>query len=180
MIHPETFLQRNKKGLGLFASRDFKRGEILWIIDDLDVKIPLHVFDDFDNKQRSKLNIYSYLDFERRVIIPWDEGKYINHDCEPNSTGLLQFDNISIALCDIKAGEEIVEDYTSYYGHFETFNCKCGSHNCRRKISSDKAYDAKLRIDLFEISDTIKSMDQYLLTINSKENKEFLKTLSIS
>ncbi|MFM6293008.1 MAG: SET domain-containing protein, partial [Dolichospermum sp.] len=135
MIHPDTFVSSTQKGMGLFARRDFQRGEVLWIIDDHDVKIPLEDYMALDEQQKQKLNIYSYLDFFHRVIIPWDEGKYVNHDCEPNSTGLIQYDNISIALREIKAGEEIVEDYSCYFGHFETFKCMCGSYNCRQLIS---------------------------------------------
>lgn len=177
MIHPDTFIQSNHKGLGLFARRDFKRGEILWIIDDHDIKISLDTYQTIDEKQRQKLNIYSYMDFQYRVIIPWDEGKYVNHDCEPNSTGLVQFDNLSIALKDIKAGEEIVEDYGCYFGHFETFNCRCHSPRCRGKVSSKQIYQPDLRIDLAEIAPLVRSLDQYLLKIETKENIEFLKIL---
>jgi SET domain-containing protein len=178
MIHPETFVQRTHKGLGLFAGRDFKRGEILWIVDDHDIKIPLETYEALDEQQRQKLNIYSYMDVRHRVIVPWDEGKYVNHDCEPNSTGLSEFDNISIALRDIEAGEEIVEDYRCYFGHFETFQCQCGSTSCRGQISSDQPYEADLRIGLQEIADTIKSHDQCLLNVEAQETKEFLQILS--
>ena len=178
MIHPDTFVQSNHKGLGLFARRDFKRGEILWIIDDHDIKVTLHDYEALDIHQRQKLNIYSYMDFQYRVIIPWDEGKYVNHDCEPNSTGLIQFDNLSIAMRDIKAGEEIVEDYSCYFGHFETFDCRCSSSRCRGEISSKHAYQVDLRIDLTEIAPVIRSLDQYLLKINTKENIDFLRILA--
>lgn len=178
MIHPETFVKQTHKGLGLFAGRDFKRGEILWIVDDHDIKIPLEAYESLDEQQRQKLNIYSYMDFQHRVIVPWDEGKYVNHDCEPNSTGLAEFDNISIAMRDIEAGEEIVEDYGCYFGHFETFQCHCGSQSCRGQISSDQPYNANLRINLQDIVDIIKSHVQYLLNIKTQENEEFIKILS--
>ncbi|MFD2574333.1 hypothetical protein ACFSUS_27105 [Spirosoma soli] len=41
MIHSDTYIASIPKGLGLFAKRHFKRGEILWIADNIDVKIPL-------------------------------------------------------------------------------------------------------------------------------------------
>lgn len=178
MIHPDIFVYPTSKGMGLFSRRNFQRGEILWIIDDYDVKISLEDYLDLDSHQREKLNIYSYIDSSHQVIVPWDEGKYVNHDCEPNSTGLIQYDNISIALGDIKAGDEIVEDYSSYFGHFETFNCLCGSSGCRKVISSDQDYRADLRLDLSEVADLIKSLEQPLLKIFSKENSHFLEILS--
>lgn len=178
MIHPDTYVKNTHKGLGLFTKRPFKRGEILWIIDDVDVKIPLAEYQNFDPLLKKKLNIYSYLDYGNRAIVPWDEGKYVNHSCAPNSTGLLQFDNISIALRDIAAEEEIVEDYNSYFGHFETFECKCGSPNCRGIVSQEKAYSPDLRLSLAEMAHIIWSLPQPLLAIESDENIEFLEILN--
>jgi hypothetical protein len=177
MIHPDTFVSPTSKGMGLFANRNFQRGEILWIIDDNDIKISLADYLAFDEIQRQKLNIYSYIDFYHRVIIPWDEGKYINHGCEPNLTGVIQYDNISVALKDIKKGEEIVEDYSYYFGHFETFECLCGSYQCRKIISSEQGYRADLRLDLKEAASLINSLEQPLLKIKTKENGKFLEIL---
>lgn len=177
MIHPDTYVQNTPKGLGLFAKRRFQRGEILWIIDDIDLKMPLLTHQALDPIQQQKLNIYCYLDYQNRVIVPWDEGKYVNHSCDPNSTGLLEYDNISIALRDIEAGEEIVEDYYCYYGHFETFACKCGAANCRGTIEQLDSYRPELRLRLEDVVPTIHSVPQPLLAIQSAENTSFQKLL---
>jgi hypothetical protein len=174
MIHPDTYVKRTSKGLGLFAKRRFDRGEILWIIDDIDAKISLSQYLALDALQQQKLNIYSYLDTQNRVIIPWDEGKYVNHSCAPNSTGLLEFDNISVALRPIEADEEIVEDYYSYYGHFETFTCQCGAPSCRKIVTQDHTYRANLRLTLTDIAPVLLGRPQPLLTIQSSENNAFL------
>ena len=173
MIHPDTYIAKTTKGIGVFAKRKFKKGEILWITDDIDVKIPLSVYEHLDHFQKSKLDIYSYEDYDKRVIIPWDEGKYVNHSCAPNSTSLLQYDNISIALCDIEKDEEIVEDYYSYFAHFESFICNCGSPNCRKFIKLDDTYDADLRLDLEDVAGLILSQPQCLLEITAKEVNNF-------
>lgn len=178
MVHPDTFVQPTGKGLGLFTKRHFKRGEILWIADDFDLKIPVQEYLSIDEKQLRILNVYSYLDYRNRVIVPWDAGKYVNHSCAPNSTGLLEFDNVSIALRDIHAGEEIVEDYCCYYGHFETFTCLCGSPNCRGVIGNDDSYDPELRLHLEDLAPLMLSIDQHLLHIKSAENTDFLEILS--
>jgi uncharacterized protein len=173
VIHPDTYISKTPKGMGVFAKRKFNRGEILWIADDFDVKIPLQTYEKLDMIQKAKFNIYSYLDYDKRVIVPWDEGKYVNHSCAPNSTGVLQYDNISVALHDIEKDEEIVEDYYSYYGHFETFTCHCGAPNCRHQIKRDETYDADLRLNLEDVAGLILGQPQYLLDVESKENKTF-------
>lgn len=178
MVHPDTFVQPTKKGLGLFAQRRFQRGEILWIADDFDLKIPLKDYLRIEEKQLSVLNRYSYLDYQNRVIVPWDAGKYVNHSCAPNSTGLLEFDNVSIALREILAGEEIVEDYCCYFGHFETFTCLCGAPNCRGVVGNVNSYDSSLRLGLKDIENDIHVFDQYLMGIQSDENAEFMKVLA--
>lgn len=177
MIHPDTYVKDTPKGLGLFAKRPFRRGEILWIIDDVDARIPLAEYEALSDFQRNKINIYCYLDYLNRVIVPWDEGKYVNHSCDPNSTGLLEFDNLSIALRDIAQDEEIVEDYYCYYGHFETFTCRCGSSNCRNLIAQEASFDPGLRIPLEEIAPLILSLPQPLLAVVSVENRALFERL---
>ena len=177
MIHPDTRVKNTPKGLGIFAGRKFFKGEIFWIADDIDEKLPLSEYMALDPIQQKKLNIYSYLDNRRRVIIPWDEGKYVNHSCDPNSTALIQYDNISIALRDIEKDEEIVEDYYSYFGHFESFTCKCGAPNCRGRVEQADSFRSALRLDMQDVSELILSVQQPLLEIHAKEIKEFIALL---
>ncbi len=177
MIHPDTYLKSTPKGLGLFAKRRFERGAILWIADDIDAKLPLVDYLSLDELQRQKLNVYSYLDYQNRVIIPWDEGKYVNHSCVPNSTGILEFDNISIALRTIGPDEEIVEDYSCYFGHFESFECRCGAANCRGLIAQADSYRADLRLRLADIQAALLNQPQPLLRIQSSENDAFFDKL---
>ena len=177
MIHPDTYVSNTSKGFGLFANRRFRRGEILWIADDIDAKIPLRHYLALDPMQRRKLDIYSYLDSKSRVIIPWDEGKYVNHSCAPNSTGLLEFDNISIALRTIEPDEEIVEDYCGYYGHFETFACRCGAPSCRGIVAQENTYRSDLRLSFADMAPLILGQPQVLLAIQSSENDELMSIL---
>jgi SET domain-containing protein len=165
------------KGLGLFAKRKFNKGEILWIIDDNDVKIPLTDYYQMEPELRKKLDIYSYMDDNFRVIIPWDNSKYVNHSCAPNSTGLSNFDNLSIALRDIEEGEEIVENYSAYFGHFESFQCACKHPNCVGTVSSTQEFNPDLRLDFDENRDLINAHEQYLLSVKTSENEEILQLL---
>lgn len=177
MTHPDTYVKTTPKGLGLFARKAFKKGEILWIVDDFDLKIPLAHYLQIEEKQRKVMDIYSYLDNKNRAIVPWDGGKYVNHSCAPNSTSILQYDNLSIAMRAIQPDEEIVEDYYCYYGHFEDFRCLCGAPNCRGYIRQNDSYDPGLRFSLDEIAGDIFSLPQPLLQIQARENREFLAML---
>jgi uncharacterized protein len=178
LIHPDTQVKQTHKGLGVFATRKFFRGEILWIADDLDVLIPVDEYLRIDGIFRRKLDRYSYLNSENHAVIAWDEGKFVNHSCSPNSTGILQFDNISVALRDIEKGEEMVEDYYSYYGHFETFECRCGAPNCRKMITHDNTYTPTLRLDLVDIADVIVTHNPVLLQVPSSYQKEILRQIN--
>lgn len=177
MIHPHTCVKPTPKGLGIFAKRPFRRGEILWIADDFNVKIPLAEYERLNRFERKKLDVYSYLDSRGRVVVAWDEGKYVNHACAPNSTGLLEFDNISIALRDIAADEEIVEDYYSYFGHFESFRCQCGAPDCRGEIREDNSYEPTLRLSIHDVAPLLRSLPQLLLQVESEENHELMELL---
>lgn len=161
----------------MFAKRKFLRGEILWITDNFDLKIPLKKYQMIEERQRNILNIYSYMDNKSRVIVPWDEGKYVNHSCSPNATCLLEFDNITVAIKEIDPGEEIVEDYRSYFGHFETFDCNCGSSSCKKKVDCSDSYDPNLRISLFDIVHEIVKHSQPLLSYHTADILTLIKML---
>ncbi len=177
MLHPDTYLKMTPKGLGLFAKRRFERGAILWIEDDVDSKFPLSDYLAMDELQQQKLNTYSFLDYQNQVFIHWDEAKYINHSCAANSTGLLEFHNISIATRTIEPDEEITENYHCYFGHFESFTCTCGAPDCQGTVTQVDSYRADLRLRLADIQDSLRCQPQPLLAITSIEKDAFLALL---
>jgi hypothetical protein len=178
LIHPDTTIRPTSKGHGVFTKRKFLRGEILWIADDYDVLIPVEEYLALEPFTRKKMDRYSYLNSDNQAVIAWDEGKYVNHSCNPNSTGILQFDNISVALRDIEEGEEMVEDYYSYYGHFETFTCKCGAPNCRGVVSHENSYTPSLRLDLKDVAETMLERKPVLLEVRSRYQEEIQRQLN--
>lgn len=83
-----------------------------------------------------------------KLIMQWDEdlysvedrgtgkGYYINHSCEPN-TWMNDAHTIA-ALKNIEKGEEITIDYAVLNNgdnYLSKWECKCGSPNCRKKIT---------------------------------------------
>lgn len=121
-----------KKGRGIFANRDFKKGEL--ILNIIHKKI-------ISYKQADKLSNYynnhmSYVGNNKYAIM-YSPEKYVNHSCDPNA----YFKHINtknekiIAMKPIKKGKEIVVDYTIDANDNWWMHCKCGSKNCRGLVT---------------------------------------------
>jgi hypothetical protein len=130
-----------KKGQGLFATKDIKKGEI--VIDSKDAKKQKTYSATEIIKNYSDNNHVSYVG-RGRYIVDTEPGSYMNHACNPN----IVIKNYSmkkcdyIALRDINPGEELTHDYgvsalESFGKTIWVLDCKCGSKNCRKKIPSD-------------------------------------------
>lgn len=68
---------------------------------------------------------------------------YINHSCNPNVG--MRGDIVSVAMKDIKEGEELVIDYGMAYGHTYSMECNCGSEKCRKVITGNDYLLADIR-----------------------------------
>lgn len=139
MIHPDTEVRFISPyvGYGVFATAAIAKGTILYVKDQLEIEIqpndpllrhPLY---------REVIAKYSYAEPSGVRVISWDQAKFVNHSCNPNSlsTGY----GFEIAIRDIAAGEEITDDYGVFMGG-EQMPCCCGQITCR-KVVSEKDYD---------------------------------------
>ena len=110
-------------GKGVFANRDFKKGEIVlkWDLsnkiekDDM-AKLPANV----------RKNVYF---FKGKCIIPSSPGKYLNHSCDANTFAKNSYD---MAKRDIEKGEEITIDMSHETIVGLNMKCECGSKNCKK------------------------------------------------
>lgn len=130
-----------KKGKGLFANRDFKKGEKIMHVDLTRLKSFTKKEMDKNPKLQSEHCDYVGND---RYVISFHPYSYINHSCNPNI--LVKHKTIAIsdffALKNIKKGEEITVDYgvnaMDQFGKTRwIMKCHCGSKNCRKKIPGD-------------------------------------------
>jgi len=114
------------EGKGVFANRDFKKGDIVikWNIDTI----------------LTKEEVENLPENEKRYVFPLDDkfllqqppARYVNHSCDPNTK--VVDDSSDVAVRDIKKGEEITSDYSDSFVPGEIMKCNCGSKNCKDLI----------------------------------------------
>ncbi|OGG41102.1 hypothetical protein A2118_01470 [Candidatus Kaiserbacteria bacterium GWA2_50_9] len=113
---------RANAGLGLFATRSFKKGER--IIEYIGRTLPTA-------EQYSSRSKYLFEVNKRKTIdgaIRSNIARYINHSCKPNCEPEIERGHIFIdAIKNIKVGEEFVYDYGEEYfnEHIRPYGCRC-------------------------------------------------------
>lgn len=128
----DVFVRKSKiHGKGVFADRDFARGEVIlrWrpkILKKSDV-----------NKLSTKQKHYIYQVSGDKYFLMQPPEKYINHSCDANTRVK---NNSDVAIRAIKKGEEITSNYIKE-GSFSSFTCKCGSKKCKGVIEIKSKLD---------------------------------------
>ena len=122
----------DKRGRGLYATRNIKEGErIIDYIGKIITKKQTEESEKFDNSKPIYLfNLNKKYDLDGDVS--WNTARLINHscsnNCDYNGIGLKLW---VVAIKDIKKGEEITADYGFGYDEdYKQFPCKCRSKNC--------------------------------------------------
>lgn len=126
-MEADIIIKKSKiEGMGVFANRDFKRGEIVikWNTDTfLSKKEAGHI------PEREKRYIYP---IGNRFLLQQPPARYVNHSCNPNTK--VVDDASDVAIKDIRKGEEITSDYSLSFAPDEKMECNCGSRNCKGMI----------------------------------------------
>jgi len=128
-------------GFGIYASRNIKRGEIIFQGEGRSQRLITRRFveNNWNDNDKETFRRYAY-PVSKEIFLLWDDNPAEwapqNHCCNPN-TGYLGL-NV-IALNDISNGEELTLDYTSFLDeNMEPFHCGCGSKDCRGLIKGIK------------------------------------------
>ena len=112
-------------GRGVFAARNFKKGEV--VLDWRDSPV-------LTSEQLTKLpedeKKFVYYGYEKPILVN-PPARFVNHSCSPNT---FIKDYRGIAKKDIKKGEEITEDYSLEHNPNFKLKCNCGSKNCKSII----------------------------------------------
>ncbi len=131
------------EGLGVFATAQIKKGEIICFMlgEEMTVEKVMEMYDSGEEREGDPFQIdsRSYINLEKPYV-------YINHCCEPNAG--IRGKNELIALQDIEKGEEITYDYSTTEASDDEFwgddyeawsmECFCGSEICRGLIEEFK------------------------------------------
>jgi hypothetical protein len=143
----QTFVKMTENGRGVFASRDFARGDIVLETNGKGL----------NHQTEHSLQIGWGIHLEPDAPI-----RLMNHSCEPsagvktNARGLPDF----YAFRDIRAGEEITFDYAmTEYTHYPrddeslefNLSCYCGNDTCRGRLGyySELPDEIKLKYEGF-------------------------------
>ncbi len=116
-------VKRSSAGLGLFANREFKKGE--QIIEYTGETVTEEEANRRGGKYLFELNDNWTIDGKGRS----NTARYINHSCKPNAYPELTEDEKQVfifAKRTIKPGEEITYNYGKFY-----FNMEIKPHGCR-------------------------------------------------
>ncbi len=137
------FVDKSKNGKGIFTATPIKKDKTIFEIKG---KI-IHYTKTFKTKGAYVNNTFRFND-EHYLSPQGQIGDYLNHSCAPNSKVVKKRQKLYIvALKDIKPNKEILIDYSTILANDDiwTMKCKCGSKNCRGKITNISKLPIKLR-----------------------------------
>ena len=120
---------RSSAGLGLFATRPFKKGER--IIEYFGREISKEEEYTSKSKYLFEVNSRKTIDGTTRENC----ARYINHSCKPNCEPNIVKSHVWIdAIKSIKTGEELSYDYGEEYvkEHIKPYGCRCASCGAKR------------------------------------------------
>lgn len=117
-------------GKGLFALRDIKKGEIVFIIKGKKVQFLI------DSKEKAKIAGLNWVGIgKNKWIDPINHCVYFNHSCDANSA--IKGKVTVFATKNIKKDEEVTFDYSLNEADiFWNFKCNCGFKDCRKIVKS--------------------------------------------
>lgn len=125
------------KGMGVFAAKTFRCGEIISIDDDNDYYNNVLSYEQIIN-QGYDVHYHAFqVDHDAYVLPVGSVDDFMNHSCEPNCGIRLNSQGyLNIALRDIAVGEEICYDYSTYMnGPYQSMPCACNAASCRGAIA---------------------------------------------
>lgn len=118
----DVAVKRSSAGLGLFAGRDFAKGET--VIEYVGHRVPAS--EEMTGDNRYLFSVSSRWDIDGRPR--WNTARYVNHSCRPNCEAVNRRGRIFIVTRrKVRAGEEFSYDYgKAYFDEFIRPNgCRC-------------------------------------------------------
>lgn len=128
-------LKDTKNGRGVFASKDFKKGEIIFKFYG-----DFFTYDELPAPYSKVEDRYVQIGENLYLGPSGDVDDFFNHSCDPNSGLKINGKEVFlVAIKDIKKGDEICWDYSTTMDEDDwEMNCNCGSKSCRGRIRDFK------------------------------------------
>ncbi|MER2154194.1 MAG: SET domain-containing protein [Solibacillus sp.] len=136
MMHPDTEIQfvSEQVGVGVFATKLIPKGTIVWIKDELDLRLTEEFIESLGELQKADVYKYAYLESDGIYVLHWDHAKYMNHSFNPNCVDTAY--NFQMAVRDIQPGEQLTCDYGTL-GDDEEFECIPEEGTSRTKVTAN-------------------------------------------
>ena len=123
MLLIKTVVKASKiHGKGLFADQNIKKGRSVWTFNpSIDKKFPMKMVLKLPKAEQKSIKYYSYLNFRNEYVLCGDAAKYMNSSDNPNTTDIVTLldkflgnEGVTVALQDIRKGEEITSRYLRF------------------------------------------------------------------
>jgi len=107
-----------RMGLGLFAAEFIPKGSVVWkFVEGVDIKVSINTVKQMSKAQQEYFDKYAWIE-EDYYFSSCDLTNFINHSYNPN---LDNTTDITIALSDIKLGEELFTNYQEFDSEFDKY-----------------------------------------------------------
>ncbi len=139
-LNPKIFVKNTsngKRGLGLFTKKSIRKGEL---ICDLRGEVKKYTKEKV-KKLPKRLRNWCYEIDDAHELCPKDFQNpaplwFVNHSCDPSIASLPDVYK-SKAIRNIKPGNELTYDYSTFDSGSWKLKCLCGSKRCRKVIRGD-------------------------------------------
>lgn len=124
MLRIETEVKTSSRpelGLGLFTLQDIREGDVIWRFDPgVDVKMSITHAKTLSEPQCNYINKYAWRQ-DSLLYLSVDNERFINHSYTPNVRCVMT-ESVTYAARDIKAGEELFTDYSTFDDDFDSYS----------------------------------------------------------
>lgn len=122
--------QTKDRGIGVFATQDIKKDELI-----AEFRGPVVNIESLEGIPR-EVQDHLYNIGIGKYIIAKEPAVRTNHSCEPNAG--IKDDVYLVAMRNIKKDEEVTFDYSMITADNWELKCACGTKSCRKLISNYK------------------------------------------
>lgn len=174
MVAPEglEIKKTKEKGIGIFALKPFKKGEILYksyeviLKPNKDGSLPMDYVYDIPGVETIPLKVGTHFGSPDNFFRLYGFDVLMNHSCDPNSVTLIDSQQIGktkvnydqVAIKDIQVGEEITCNYALSvweYGESSRVPCYCGTEKCEKNLIGFSQMNPKVQKELLHFAHPI-------------------------